>query len=46
MINMITSMFWGGTIEGEEWTNLGAEFRAAAMQLKIILGVRIYVIQC
>lgn len=31
-------MFWGGTIEGEEGTNLGAEFRAAAMQLTVILG--------
>lgn len=38
VINMITSMFWGGTIEGEEGTNLGAEFRAAAMQLTVILG--------
>ena len=38
VINMITSMYWGGTIEGEEGTNLGAEFRAAAMQLTVILG--------
>ena len=38
VINTITSMFWGGTIEGEEGTNLGAEFRAAVLQLTVILG--------
>lgn len=38
VINMITSMFWGGTLQGEEGTSLGAELRAAVLQLTVVLG--------
>lgn len=38
VINMITSMFWGGTLEGEEEKRLAAEFRMAVSQLVSLLG--------
>ena len=38
VINMITSMFWGGTLDGEEEKHLGAEFRMAVSQLVSLLG--------
>lgn len=38
VINMITRMFWGGTLDGEEEKRLGAEFRAAVSQLVSLLG--------
>ncbi|PON53786.1 Cytochrome P [Parasponia andersonii] len=38
VINMITSMFWGGTLDAEEEKRLGAEFRTAVSQLVSLLG--------
>ncbi|KAF3448406.1 hypothetical protein FNV43_RR09119 [Rhamnella rubrinervis] len=38
VINSIASMFWGGTLKGEEATRIGAEFRRAVLQLVVMLG--------
>ncbi|KAL5552251.1 hypothetical protein UlMin_002427 [Ulmus minor] len=38
VINMITSMFWGGTLDGEEETRLSAEIRRAVLQLTSLIG--------
>lgn len=38
VLNVITSMLWGGTIKGEERTSLGAEFRQVVGEITEILG--------
>ncbi|GAV71711.1 p450 domain-containing protein [Cephalotus follicularis] len=38
VINMISSMFWGGTLEGEKGSSVAAEFRAATFKLTKIFG--------
>ena len=38
VVNMITSMFWGGTLEGDKGVAITAQFRAAVSELLVILG--------
>ncbi|KAJ4832407.1 hypothetical protein Tsubulata_018943 [Turnera subulata] len=38
VINMISGMFWGGTLEGDAGINVGVKFREAATELVEILG--------
>lgn len=38
VINMISGMFWGGTLEVDTEIDIGSEFRAAASELIEILG--------
>ena len=38
VMNVITSMIWGGTVKGEERTSLGAEFRRVVMEMTELLG--------
>ncbi|EOY20333.1 Cytochrome P450, putative [Theobroma cacao] len=38
VINMITSMFWGGAIQRNKGAGTNAEFRAAVSELLVILG--------
>ncbi|GLT61485.1 hypothetical protein SLA2020_341880 [Shorea laevis] len=38
VIDMISSMFWGGTLEEEKGTSLAVEFRTVASQLVDIMG--------
>ncbi|KAK5813186.1 labd-13Z-ene-9,15,16-triol synthase, chloroplastic-like [Gossypium arboreum] len=38
VINMMTSMFWGGTLEGDIGANINAQFRDAVSELLIIWG--------
>ncbi|MBA0636856.1 hypothetical protein Godav_005321 [Gossypium davidsonii] len=38
VINMITSMFWGGTLEGDIGANINAQFRDAVSELLNIWG--------
>lgn len=38
VINSIASMFWGGTVQGEDSTGIGAEFRQAVSQFVALLG--------
>lgn len=38
VLNVITSMLWGGTIEGEEGARIGAEFREAVYEITKLLG--------
>ncbi|KAF8032878.1 hypothetical protein BT93_D1687 [Corymbia citriodora subsp. variegata] len=37
-LNVITSMLWGGTVQGEERESLGADFRQAVSNLTKLLG--------
>ncbi|XP_073125649.1 flavonoid 3'-monooxygenase CYP75B137-like [Henckelia pumila] len=39
MLNVITSMMWGGTMEGEQRAVLGAEFRQAVAEMTALLGM-------
>ncbi|CAK7345530.1 unnamed protein product [Dovyalis caffra] len=38
VINMISGMFWGGTLEGDTDIDIGTKFRSAASELVEILG--------
>ncbi|XVF51651.1 hypothetical protein PTKIN_Ptkin04bG0201400 [Pterospermum kingtungense] len=38
VINMITSMFWGGTLEGDKGTGINAQFRETVSELLVIWG--------
>ncbi|KAK4728565.1 hypothetical protein R3W88_021553 [Solanum pinnatisectum] len=38
VLNVITSMLWGGTMKGEERANLGAEFRHVVNEMTELLG--------
>ncbi|XP_055821352.1 flavonoid 3'-monooxygenase CYP75B137-like [Solanum dulcamara] len=38
VLNVITSMLWGGTVKGEERANLGAEFRHVVNEMTELLG--------
>ena len=38
VLNVITSMLWGGTVEGDERASLGAEFRQIVSEMTEILG--------
>ncbi|XP_058085380.1 flavonoid 3'-monooxygenase CYP75B137-like [Magnolia sinica] len=38
VMNVITSMLWGGTLKGEERTSLGAEFRQIVNEITELLG--------
>ncbi|WMV43681.1 hypothetical protein MTR67_037066 [Solanum verrucosum] len=38
ILNVITSMLWGGTVKGEERANLGAEFRHVVNEMTELLG--------
>ncbi|KAJ8650058.1 hypothetical protein MRB53_003081 [Persea americana] len=38
VLNVITSMLWGGTLKGEERTSLGSEFREVVSEITEILG--------
>ncbi|KAL6004857.1 hypothetical protein ACLOJK_005413 [Asimina triloba] len=38
ILNVITSMLWGGTMEGEERNSLGAEFRQVVSEITDLLG--------
>ncbi|KAF3448400.1 hypothetical protein FNV43_RR09113 [Rhamnella rubrinervis] len=37
-LNVITSMMWGGTVEGDERASLGAEFREIVAEITELLG--------
>ncbi|PHU28422.1 hypothetical protein BC332_00515 [Capsicum chinense] len=39
MLNVITSMLWGGTVKGEEKASLGAEFRHAVSDLTMLVSI-------
>jgi cytochrome P450 len=38
VLNVITNMLWGGTVEGEERASLGAEFREVISEMIDLLG--------
>ncbi|PON53796.1 Cytochrome P450, E-class, group I, partial [Parasponia andersonii] len=38
ILNVITSMLWGGTVEGDEGASVGAEFREVVSQITDLLG--------
>ncbi|XP_041994471.1 flavonoid 3'-monooxygenase CYP75B137-like [Salvia splendens] len=38
VLNVITSMLWGGTVEGEERAGLGAEFKQVVGEMTELLG--------
>ncbi|XP_060207256.1 geraniol 8-hydroxylase-like [Lycium barbarum] len=38
VLNVITSMLWGGTVKGEERASLGAEFRHVVTEMTELLG--------
>ncbi|KAJ8555651.1 hypothetical protein K7X08_013147 [Anisodus acutangulus] len=38
VLNVITSMLWGGTVKGEERASLGAEFRHVVSEMTELLG--------
>ncbi|XP_015896565.2 flavonoid 3'-monooxygenase CYP75B137 [Ziziphus jujuba] len=38
ILNVITSMMWGGTVEGEERSSLGSEFREVVSEMTELLG--------
>ncbi|XP_009762891.1 flavonoid 3'-monooxygenase CYP75B137-like [Nicotiana sylvestris] len=38
VLNVITSMLWGGTVKGEERSSLGAEFRLVVTEMTELLG--------
>ncbi|OVA19528.1 Cytochrome P450 [Macleaya cordata] len=38
ILNVITSMLWGGTLKGDERTTLGAEFRQVVSEITELLG--------
>ena len=38
VLNVITNMLWGGTVEGDERANLGAEFREVVSKMTDLLG--------
>ncbi|GMI95589.1 cytochrome P450, family 706, subfamily A, polypeptide 6 [Hibiscus trionum] len=38
VINMITSMFWGGTLEADKGASINAQFRDAVSELLVIWG--------
>ncbi|XP_068669751.1 geraniol 8-hydroxylase-like [Aristolochia californica] len=38
ILNVITSMLWGGTVEGEERTSIGSEFRQVVGEITELLG--------
>ncbi|PON99603.1 Cytochrome P [Trema orientale] len=38
ILNVITSMLWGGTVEGDERAKLGAEFRQVVSEITGLLG--------
>ncbi|KAB5573692.1 hypothetical protein DKX38_000886 [Salix brachista] len=38
ILNVVTSMLWGGTVQGEERGRLGAEFRRAVADMTELLG--------
>ncbi|KAI3468886.1 hypothetical protein Pfo_025549 [Paulownia fortunei] len=39
VLNVITSMLWGGTVKGEERTGLGAEFKQVVGEMTGLLGM-------
>ncbi|KAK6935241.1 Cytochrome P450, partial [Dillenia turbinata] len=39
VLNVITSMLWGGTVKGEERAALGSDFRKAITEMTNLLGV-------
>ncbi|CAN4077901.1 unnamed protein product [Withania somnifera] len=39
VLNVITSMLWGGTVKGEERASLGAEFRHVVTEITELLGI-------
>ncbi|KAK4486406.1 hypothetical protein RD792_009080 [Penstemon davidsonii] len=39
MMNVITSMLWGGTVKGEERVGLGAEFKQVVGEMTALLGM-------
>ncbi|KAK3041051.1 hypothetical protein RJ639_026848 [Escallonia herrerae] len=39
VLNVITSMLWGGTVKGEERVSLGAEFRQVVAEMTELLGM-------
>lgn len=38
ILNVITNMLWGGTVEGEERASLGSEFRQIVSEMTELLG--------
>ena len=38
VMNVITNMMWGGTVEGEERSSLGADFREVVSEMTELLG--------
>ncbi|KAK0587506.1 hypothetical protein LWI29_024033 [Acer saccharum] len=38
ILNVITNMLWGGTVQGNERSNLGAEFRHVVSEMTRLLG--------
>ncbi|KAJ6308269.1 hypothetical protein OIU76_017948 [Salix suchowensis] len=38
ILNVVTSMLWGGTVQGEERGRLGAEFRRVVADMTELLG--------
>lgn len=38
ILNVITNMMWGGTVEGDERASLGSEFRNAVSEMTALLG--------
>ncbi|XP_075642297.1 geraniol 8-hydroxylase-like [Castanea sativa] len=38
VMNVITNMMWGGTVEGEERSSLGAEFKEVVSEMTELLG--------
>ncbi|KAL5551084.1 hypothetical protein UlMin_001260 [Ulmus minor] len=38
ILNVITSMLWGGTVEGEERASIGSEFRQVISEITDLLG--------
>ncbi|KAF6168576.1 hypothetical protein GIB67_005188 [Kingdonia uniflora] len=39
MLNMLTSMLWGGTLKGEERKNIGREFKQVVEEIIKLLGI-------
>lgn len=39
IMNVVTNMLWGGTIEGEERSSVGAEFRQVVAEITVLLGI-------
>ncbi|XAR70414.1 hypothetical protein NMG60_11027259 [Bertholletia excelsa] len=39
IMNVVTNMLWGGTIEGKERSSVGAEFRQVVAEITALLGI-------